>query len=312
MYKYLILPVVSIVLLGTMETASAQTYYQGSYTSCVNLSRDLSKGMRGSDVTDLQRFLVAQNYPGGGSWMITGYFGSATEAAVKNYQTQKGLLSVGIVGSQTRAAIQADTCGSSYNYGYNYSFNYNPSYTYTTPTYTTPYYNYSYPYNYYNYTYPTYPTGSINLYSLTPNSGGVGTTVTVYGSGFSTDSNTVHFGRGIIANLRSIDGTSLSFTVPTQLTGYGTEQVQLTTYQVSVTNKYGQTSGNLPFTVTSLASQTQTPSIVNVSGPNTINTNTQGTWSVQVNAPQGSYLSTSVTWATQPTRVSSFTTVCRH
>ncbi|RJQ34069.1 hypothetical protein C4556_03480, partial [Candidatus Parcubacteria bacterium] len=58
----------------------AQTYYGYSgnnnmygygqtYSSCTNLSSDLSHGSKGSDVSSLQQFLVSQNYPGTGSWM---------------------------------------------------------------------------------------------------------------------------------------------------------------------------------------------------------------------------------------------------
>src|SRR3989344_4860150 len=92
--------------------AVGQTYYPpytpaaySNSTGCVTLNRDLTVGMRGSDVTSLQSFLVAQNYPGSGSWMITGYFGAATQAAVRNFQSQRGLVQTGIADSATRSAI---------------------------------------------------------------------------------------------------------------------------------------------------------------------------------------------------------------
>ena len=77
---------VAVISLFAASVASAQTYYP-PYTpavsaGCVTLNRDLTVGMRGSDVTSLQSFLVTQNYPGSGSWMVTGYFGAATAAAV--------------------------------------------------------------------------------------------------------------------------------------------------------------------------------------------------------------------------------------
>ena len=50
----------------------SQTQYQQPYTgACVNLVSDLSYGSSGSQVSQLQTFLVSRNYPGGGTWMIT-------------------------------------------------------------------------------------------------------------------------------------------------------------------------------------------------------------------------------------------------
>jgi peptidoglycan hydrolase-like protein with peptidoglycan-binding domain len=81
MQKLIVSLVAAATLLST-GVASAQTYYSGSCGT--TYTRDLTVGSRGSDVTSLQSFLVAQNYPGGGSWMITGYYGQATAAAVRN------------------------------------------------------------------------------------------------------------------------------------------------------------------------------------------------------------------------------------
>jgi hypothetical protein len=120
--------------------------------------------------------------------------------------------------------------------------------------------------------------------------------VTVFGAGFSTYNNTVHFGNGIIGNLNSPDGRSVSFTVPASLSGYGYQPVQLGTYQVSVTNNSGAASNALPFTVTSTSASNVAPSITNVSGPTSLAVNTQGTWSITVNNPSNSYGSVSVNW----------------
>ena len=51
-------------------------------SACASISPTLSIGSRGAQVTALQNFLVSRNYPGGGNWMVTGYFGTATQAAV--------------------------------------------------------------------------------------------------------------------------------------------------------------------------------------------------------------------------------------
>lgn len=153
--KYLTFTPALIALLFA-STVSAQAYYPStSYPSygasygsaCVALARDLSYGSRGSEVSALQQFLVNQNYPGGGSWMVTGYYGNATVQAVRNFQQAAGLPVTGFVDAATRSAIQTRSCsqgqgvlGNTYSYGYPYS----------TPTYSYP--PYSMP------TYPTYPS----------------------------------------------------------------------------------------------------------------------------------------------------------
>ncbi len=387
-----------IVALFGASVASAQT--------CISLTSDLSTGSRGSQVTNLQNFLVSQNYPGGGSWMVTGYYGQATAAAVRNFQQAQGLAMTGSVDSATRAAINAASCGylgassSAYN-PFSYNFNAYP-YTSVYPAYSTyptgtlsitsmsqntgvpgntvtlygigfdpinnivyfgsqavsgvssngtsltfvvpatysygqnqsvelyvsnsrgtsnkmtftlyPYGTY-YPYNQYNqYPCSTYSYGgsygcgcSFGGYGcgatngipvasyLSPNSGTVGTWVTVFGSGFSTTGNSVHFGNGIIGNLNSPDGRSVSFVIPAQLTGFGSQAIVAGTYDVSVSNSAGLSSNALPFTITSISSGVA-PSITSVNGPTTLQSGVQGTWTLVVNNPGGSYLTASVNW----------------
>lgn len=413
----------SVIVAALFSTgiASAQTYSYGSGSSsaCTNLTMDLTVGSRGAQVTSLQSFLVAQNYPGSGAWMVTGYFGQATAAAVRIYQQNHGLPSTGVVDSATRASINAASCGylatpnyisnpfsySTYNYTntYPYQNQYSNTFPYTYPytgsvsitsmsqntgvpgnsvtlfgvgfdainntvyfgtqavsgipsgngtslTFTIPtYYGYAanqsvqlyvtnshgtsnsmsftlypygstyFPYNYnFNYqnqyqcggTYPySYgqcgcglfgvscpnPTGVPTVNYLNPNSGAVGTSVTVFGNGFSATGNSVHFGNGVITGLNSPDGRAVSFIVPSQLTGFGSQPVIVGTYNVSVTNSSGITSNTLPFTVTSVASGVA-PSITSVNGPTTLGLGVQGTWTIQVNNPGGSYLTVSVNW----------------
>lgn len=412
MNKLLVSGLVAVIAFGA-TIASAQTYYPYSYGAsysggCVNLVSDLSYGSRSGDVSSLQTFLVGQNFPGGGSWMITGYFGNATLAAVRNFQQQQGLQMTGVADAATRAAITRVSCGSyasaypylSYPYNYNYNFNTYPTQnvypyqtgtlaltsmsqntgapgtsvtlygtgfdavnntvyfgtqaipgipssggtalTFTVPAYSAYTYNqsvqvyvantrgssntlaftvnaypsygcgyqsYQYGYQYgYNYNYNNcnqYQPPYNNIQSpaityISPTSGAVGSSVTVFGSGFSMTGNTVHFGTGIITNLQSPDGHSVSFIVPSQLTGYGSQVVTLSTYQVSVTNSAGFTSNATPFTVTSLG-QTAAPTISSVNGPTTLQTGVSGTWTVQVNNPGGSYLTTAVTWGDENT-----------
>ncbi|HXK39019.1 MAG TPA: hypothetical protein VJ043_02935, partial [Candidatus Paceibacterota bacterium] len=73
MKKLHVAPVLLALSIMTTGIAHAQTYYPYVSQSCFSLSRDLVSGSRGSDVTSLQTFLLSQNYPGSGSWMITGY-----------------------------------------------------------------------------------------------------------------------------------------------------------------------------------------------------------------------------------------------
>lgn len=434
MNKILVGAIAMLTLVGA-SVASAQTYYSYAQTSsavCANISTDLRLGARGSQVTALQQFLVGQNYPGSGSWMVTGYYGQATAAAVRNFQQLNGLPITGEVDFATRSAINRAGCTGTYG-------SYTPTYSYPT-TYTNPFsYNYSYPtypYNntygsswYGNYVNPNYTYGtsyynqcgsfpyyypctntyltSVTLSSLTPLSGlpgttvtlygtgfdrvnntvyvggktltgipsyngntlqfqipagmvggpvsvsvatpsaqatsnkltftidggvnpnqnwcgwgagygypygycppqqgpisisylspsfgAVGTSVTVYGWGFSYSDNTVHFGNGIIAGLRSTDGRSVSFIVPAQLSGYGYQPIGLGSYDVSVTNSSGQTSNAVPFTITSTGT-TGNLSVSNITGPTNLTAGQSGTWSITATSQSGTTLFASATW----------------
>lgn len=438
----------SLVLALALATpALAQSYY--SYptgtSSCVSIPAGLSQGSRGTDVTNLQNFLVAQNYPGGGSWMVTGYFGAATAAAVRNFQESHGIPQTGSVDAATASAINV-SCGgggTSYvpsypnlptgqagNYNYNYNYNTNPttyypntylpvpnttypynnqyyygqqyygnaptitslsqntgtvgnvvtiygvgfdptdtvnfgsvsvqgvssngsSLTFTIPSYYPYQYSYTgmtvqlsvvssrgtsnkvdfivwgspytcgnYGYGYgastncncngygnnngYQYGYNNYNNGNCNnlppnntsqptIQYITPTSGGVGTSVTIFGTGFTTTGNAVHFGSGVVANLNSYDGRSVSFTVPSNLSGFGSQPITLSTYNVSVTNGLGITSNAVPFAVTSTAGS-GSPVITSVTGPTTLSTAQQGTWQLVVDTAGNSYLTLSVNW----------------
>src|SRR6185437_2808164 len=78
--------------------------------STYNFTQSLSIGSTGEDVTQLQTVLIA-----GGFLAIaqpTGYYGPLTAAAVKAYQLAHGLPQVGVVGPQTRAALNQGSTGS--------------------------------------------------------------------------------------------------------------------------------------------------------------------------------------------------------
>ncbi len=419
--KKLILSGTALLSLLIAPIVLAQTYYPSSYTNCGSIPAGLSVGSRGTDVSNLQSFLVAQNYPGGGSWMITGYFGQATAAAVRNFQSMHGLPQTGMVDTSTAAAMSS--CGGVGFPAYSVP-TYPPLYPIPTtpvvPVYPVqyPYYNNYYgntpvitslsqntgsagstitiygvgfdqwsntvhfggtavynvasqngtsltvtvPNNYYSYSYagtvvqitvqnshgtsnavsftmygnqygclpgqggtyystscgcpPQYTGGYNNSYNtycpmpntstpiisyINPTSGGVGTIVNVYGSGFSASGNSVHFGPGIIANLPSFDGHGLSFTVPSYLSGYGSQPITLSTYQVSVGNAQGSISNAVPFTVTSLGSSSGAPVINSVTGPNSLAVGQQGTWTVNLSSGSNQYLTFNVNWGDQNT-----------
>jgi len=419
MYKLIASGIAALSLLAS-PLALAQTYYPSpSSSGCIFIPAGISLGSRGSGVSTLQTFLVARNYPGGGSWMITGYFGRATAAAVRNFQQSQGLAQTGAVDAATASAISNAACqpgqggvvaGASYpapqyaypypsyppynNYyggaptitslsqntgtpgstvtvygvgfdAYNNTVNFGgtalsniPSYGGTSLTFTVPsvyYSSYSpagttlqlsvsngrgasntvsftmyggssgclygqygsYPYGScgcgnYSYTYGYLPTGQAGnngycpapqtatpvISYLSPQSGPAGTSVSVYGSGFSVSGNTVHFGPGIIANLNSYDGRSVSFTVPNTLNGFGSQPITLSTYQVSVSNTAGITSNSVPFSVTGLVGS-GAPTITSVSGPTSLAAGQSGTWTANVNPQSNSYLTLSVRWGDQ-------------
>jgi hypothetical protein len=79
-----------------------QKTYQSNF-NCAIFSRDLYYGMNSNDVKCLQQFLAnlgPEIYPEG---LITGYYGPLTQAAVKRYQTFKGIITTGYFGPLTRA-----------------------------------------------------------------------------------------------------------------------------------------------------------------------------------------------------------------
>lgn len=70
----------------------------------VKFIRSLVRGMSGSDVRDLQELLAQDSdvYPEG---LITGFFGPATERALKKLQKKHGIEQAGVFGPKSRALI---------------------------------------------------------------------------------------------------------------------------------------------------------------------------------------------------------------
>jgi hypothetical protein len=169
---------------------------------------------------------------------------------------------------------------------------------------TTSIYNTSYPYGTNGNCGTSNSSGNVAAPTITyinPVSGGVGTSVTVIGSGFTTSNNTVHFGTGIITNLGSNDGQSVSFTIPSTLTGYGSSNIGLGIYEVSVTNGNGYTTNIAPFTVTALGTNGSSPSITNVNGPTSLAAGSVGTWTVTITNPNSSSITVTPNWGDSST-----------
>ena len=78
-----------------------QSQVLGASTS-YTFTLTLSLGSTGQEVTELQKKLKELGFFAGEA---TGYFGPVTETAVKTFQSSKGLALVGVVGPQTRAAL---------------------------------------------------------------------------------------------------------------------------------------------------------------------------------------------------------------
>ena len=79
---------------------------------CANLTRSFGYGTRdygtSTDVSVLQDFLNSNGYL---ATNPTGFFGRATLAAVKAFQTSQGISPTGYIGAYTRAAIARVDCG---------------------------------------------------------------------------------------------------------------------------------------------------------------------------------------------------------
>ncbi|MBI2013096.1 MAG: peptidoglycan-binding protein [Candidatus Colwellbacteria bacterium] len=99
-------------LLQQVQALQARLQAGSSTQEAVVLNNNLRRGSTDAttngEVTKLQQFLAADKtiYPEG---LVTGYFGSLTEAAVKRWQTKSGIQAVGVAGPITREAIKQAT-----------------------------------------------------------------------------------------------------------------------------------------------------------------------------------------------------------
>jgi hypothetical protein len=77
--------------LPTATSSSTESAYLASH--CTVPAGTLQSGMRGADVSTLQNFLISQGYMASSS--MSGFFGTTTEGALKDWQDKQGIASSG-------------------------------------------------------------------------------------------------------------------------------------------------------------------------------------------------------------------------
>ena len=93
------------ILVGQPATHTVMVLDDGEPPVSIQNRRTVKKGMKGSDVVLIQRILINQGYDLG-KWGADGDFGSATEKAVKQFQSEKMLVVDGIVGKKTWSMLE--------------------------------------------------------------------------------------------------------------------------------------------------------------------------------------------------------------
>lgn len=91
---------------GTTATPTKTTVTSSASVAVTSITYSLARGMKNNQVVRLQQILAKYPdiYPEG---LITGYFGSATERAVKLFQEKYELEQVGYTGPKTRALLNS-------------------------------------------------------------------------------------------------------------------------------------------------------------------------------------------------------------
>lgn len=97
---------------NTVSTDTSVSSSPSKHRVCAVLSRNLSQGTRGDDVTSLQEFLQSQGYL---SAQATGYFGPMTAQAVAKWQASQGVSAVGSFGPLSRERIKIWCGGGNWN-----------------------------------------------------------------------------------------------------------------------------------------------------------------------------------------------------
>jgi peptidoglycan hydrolase-like protein with peptidoglycan-binding domain len=244
---------IAILFVSTALVANAQTYV------CVDLNINLVRGSESKYVLALQNFLYEK-----GVLKATpnGYFGPATLAAVKAFQKSVGLSQVGNTGPLTRAAIKKESCG-----GATVSTAPTPPALQSLATTTQQSATVPQTLQYF----PRPVTMSFDLVTLFAE-GKTDWGFNMYGSNFSTSTNTVNF-RNVYTRRTYTIGTfpSASGTVivlPANITGTAypcgsgcLEKLSAGRYEVTVTNAGGESEPKTldikAFTITAQTSAVQ-------------------------------------------------------
>ncbi|MBI3589112.1 MAG: peptidoglycan-binding protein [Candidatus Liptonbacteria bacterium] len=88
--------------IQALQNQLTQLQSQQSTVGSYKFLNPLKFGSTGTDVTELQKRLIAEGVYSG---PVTGYYGALTQAAVKRYQAKHGLPQLGIVGPATRTLL---------------------------------------------------------------------------------------------------------------------------------------------------------------------------------------------------------------
>lgn len=112
---YSFLPFILLAVCFGYFSFYSPAFASATAMSCTSISSNLKIGQRDSinkkDVSSLQLFLASQGYLNlGVTGIPTGYFGSITEKAVKNFQTKEKISATGFVGQLTRTKIKDISC----------------------------------------------------------------------------------------------------------------------------------------------------------------------------------------------------------
>ncbi len=191
-------------ILTSLAVLSFSFSYAGT---CVDVTSALARGAESSSVKVLQQFLVEKGHL---KAVPNGYFGAGTQTALRAYQKSKGISQTGTTGPATRAALKKDSCGTT-------SQN-----TVVSPVVSTPVQNQVATTSIPVVTLPAPKLTSLDLTTLFAG-GTTDWSLMVYGTGFSTSSNTMKlFSRSngkvyTLGNSASSDGKQLA--LPINLTG---------------------------------------------------------------------------------------------
>jgi peptidoglycan hydrolase-like protein with peptidoglycan-binding domain len=283
MKKYIIFALVTITL--SVAIASAQNY---------TFSNNLTVGSSGTDVANLQSWLISNGYdiPAVSSGAAAkGYFGSQTKMALINFQRAISFPAFGFFGPMTRERLNGG--------GNN---NQNSSLRVTSPnggetwqTGTTQYITWTNLQSAYN------QTGDIKLEFAVPACAQPGQPVQcmiavraplTIATNVNLDSGSYAWYLGY-PGLTCIPENMASCNIPS-----GQYKIQICPTNTDNSNLQCDDSDNY-FTITSGTTNSQTPVINGVDAPTSLIINQTGTWTVHATDPQNGMLSYSVDWGDQ-------------